>query len=64
MRSRKQNRRHRTRLVDEASDEDDIDSSASEMSEFATSDMSVGEEPFLEPEALCREHNMKIHSWH
>ena len=35
--------------------------SASEVSDFSQDDK---EEPFLEPDMMCSEHNLKVHSWH
>lgn len=60
--SRRERRAKRLHRNPEASDEEEIDSSASEISE--KSNLNDEEEPFLEPEAMCRQHNMKIHSWH
>ena len=60
--SRRERRAQRLHRNPEASDEEEIDSSASEISE--KSNLNDEEEPFLEPEAMCRQHNMKIHSWH
>lgn len=62
--ARRQRKGGRARHFDnEPSDEDKFDSSASEISERSNFNED-DEEPFLEPEAICREHHMKIHSWH
>ena len=48
-----------------ADDKEIQDSSQSEFSQSGTEDNDeIYPEPFLEPDAICKEHNMKIHSWH